>query len=338
MELVAMGEREIATPLPGYTHLQRAQPILLAHWCLAYVEMLDRDAVRLVDARRRVNVCPLGSAALAGTTYPIDRDTIARDLGFDRITANSLDAVSDRDYVVETINACALTAVHLSRIAEEMILYATAEFGFFAYDDGVTSGSSIMPQKKNPDALELIRGKCGRIAGHQTSMMVMLKGLPLAYNKDTQEDKEPLFDAMDQLSLCLRMLGRVLSGTVVDREACEKAAKGGYSNATELADYLVGKGVAFRDAHGQVGRLVREAIAQGAALEDLPIDVIRAHAPAAGEDVYDCLSLASTLARRDVPGGTAPGRVRAALREASERIGRSSPTLHSTETPDGVRV
>jgi argininosuccinate lyase len=336
MQLVAMGEREIKTPMPGYTHLQRAQPILLAHWCLAYVEMLERDADRLTDARRRVNVCPLGSAALAGTTYAINREAIANDLGFDSITANSLDAVSDRDYVVETINASALTAVHLSRIAEEMILFATAEFGFFAYDDGVTSGSSIMPQKKNPDALELVRGKCGRIAGHQTSMMVMLKGLPLAYNKDTQEDKEPLFDAMDQLSLCLRMLARVLSGTMVDREACEMAAKGGYSNATELADYLVGKGVAFRDAHGQVGRLVREAITQGAALEDLPIDVIRAHAPAAGEDVYGCLSLTATLARRDVPGGTAPGRVAAALREAAERIARSSPIPHSTETPGGV--
>ena len=319
-ELVRLGQRERSTPMPGYTHLQRAQPILLAHWCLAYVEMLDRDAARLADARTRVNVCPLGSAALAGTTYPIDREKIAAELGFDGITANSLDAVSDRDFVVETLAACALAAVHLSRIAEEMILYATAEFGFFTFDDGVSSGSSIMPQKKNPDALELIRGECGRIVGDQTALLVTLKGLPLAYNKDLQEDKQPLFDANDRLSICLRMLARVLSGMEVNREACERAAVGGFANATELADHLVGRGVPFRDAHTQVGLIVRAAIERGVTLEQLPLEAIREHAPAAGEDVHACLTLASTLARRDVPGGTAPARVSVALESAAKKL------------------
>jgi argininosuccinate lyase len=317
--LAALAEREIDTPWPGYTHMQRAQPVLLAHWCLAYAEMLDRDAERFADARRRVNICPLGSAALAGTTYPVDREKLAADLGFDGITGNSLDAVSDRDFVAETLAAASLCAVHLSRIAEELILYATDEFALVSFSDSVTSGSSLMPQKKNPDALELIRGKCGRIVGAQAGLLTTLKGLPLAYNKDLQEDKEPLFEAMDALSLCLRVLVVVLDGLQVDRARAEAAARGGYSNATELADYLVGKGVPFRDAHERAGRLVREAIERRCALEELPLDVMKRVEPQIGEDVYGCLSLQALLERRDVPGGTAPGRVREALRRRRTR-------------------
>jgi argininosuccinate lyase len=323
--LVSLGEREIDTPWPGYTHMQRAQPVLFAHWCLAYVEMLERDAERFADARRRVNICPLGSAALAGTAYPVDREQLAADLGFDAITANSLDAVSDRDFVAETLAAAALCAVHLSRIAEELILYATDEFALVSFSDAVTSGSSLMPQKKNPDALELVRGKCGRIIGSHAGFLATLKGLPLAYNKDLQEDKEPLFDAMDSLSLCLRVLVVVLEGLRVDRSRAEAAARGGYSNATELADYLVGKGVPFRDAHERAGRLVREAIGRGCALDDLPLDVMKSIAPQIGEDIHHCLTLRALLERRDVPGGTAPARVREAIQKVrSDRVRRGA--------------
>ena len=305
---------------PGYTHLQRAQPLLLPHWCLAWFEMLDRDAARFADARRRVNFCPLGSGALAGTAYPIDRHALANDLAFDAPTPNSLDAVADRDFVLETLSAAATCAVHLSRLAEELILYCTAEFGLIALDDSVTSGSSLMPQKKNPDALELIRGKCGRILGAHTALAVTLKGLPLAYNKDMQEDKEPLFDAMASLSLCLRIVPRVLDGLTVNREACRAAAAGGYSNATELADYLVGKGVPFRDAHDAAGRLVRRAIELKLPLEQLPLAELQRLAPAIGADVFPALSLEASISRREVFGGTGPRAVAAALTRAKERI------------------
>jgi argininosuccinate lyase / amino-acid N-acetyltransferase len=320
--LVALAGRELRTILPGYTHLQRAQPVLLSHWALAYFEMLDRDAARLADARRRVNVCPLGSAALAGTTYPVDRAALAKELGFDTPTANSLDAVSDRDFVIETLAAAALCAVHLSRLAEELIIYATGEFAFVQFDDSVTSGSSLMPQKKNPDALELLRGKCGRIVGAHTSLVVTLKGLPLAYNKDMQEDKEPLFDAMTALSLCLRIVPRVLDWMVIDREACRRAAAGGYSNATELADYLVGKGAAFRDAHDTVGRIVRHALERKLPLEELPLEELRGFDARIEGDVFDVLPLEATIARREVAGGTGFQAVERALAAARERLGR----------------
>ncbi|HZW09703.1 MAG TPA: argininosuccinate lyase [Phycisphaerales bacterium] len=319
--LAALAEREIDTPFPGYTHLQRAQPVLLAHWALAHFEAFDRDAERLEDARRRLNRCPLGSAALAGTAYPIDRDALARDLGFDGPTPNSMDAVADRDFVAETLGAAALCATHLSRLGEELILYSSGEFGLVEMDDAVTSGSSIMPQKKNPDACELLRGKAGRVIGLHTGFLVTLKGLPFAYNKDLQEDKEPLFEAFDQLGLCLRIASRVIDGCTFQRERCRGAALGGFANATELADYLVEEGVPFRDAHEQVGALVRLALARGATLEDLALGELREHAPAAKQDVYRRLTLEATLAKRDVQGGTAPARVRAALADARQRVG-----------------
>lgn len=319
--LVALGRREQATVLPGYTHLQRAQPVLFAHWCLAYAEMLDRDAGRFADARRRLDRCPLGSAALAGTAWPVDRAAIAADLGFaGGPTGNSLDAVSDRDFVVETLAASALAAVHLSRLAEDLIFYGTGEAAFVAFDDSFTSGSSLMPQKKNPDGLELIRGKSGRIVGGLVGLLVVLKGLPLAYDKDLQEDKEPLFDAMDALSMSLRGLVVILGGTTVDRARTEAAARGGHANATELADYLAERGVPFRTAHEIVGRVVRRAIDDRAALEELPLEVLRTFSDVIGEDVYDRLALATLLARRDVEGGTAPRRVAAALDRWEARL------------------
>ncbi len=322
--LVRLAEREKDTIVPGSTHLQRAQPVLLAHWALAYFEMLDRDRERLTDARRRVNLCPLGSAALAGTTYAIDRDALAKDLGFDAPTANSLDAVADRDFVIETLSAAALSAVHLSRLAEELIIWSTGEFGFVELDDSVTSGSSLMPQKKNPDALELLRGKCGRIMGAHTSLLVTVKALPLAYNKDLQEDKEPLFDAMASLSLCLRIVPRVLDGMKVDRARCRAAAAGGYSNATDLADYLVGKGVPFRDAHEVVGKIVRHALAKSAPLESLPLDELRRFSDKIGQDVYAALTLETGLARREVRGGTGPKAVSGAISDAKGRLNELS--------------
>lgn len=320
--LLSLAEREQGTFFPGFTHLQRAQPLLLAHWCLAYFEMLERDAARLGDARRRVNVCPLGSGALAGTAYTIDRVALAEALGFDSPTANSLDAVADRDFVIETLAAASLCAVHLSRLAEELILYCTAEFGLVQLDDSVTSGSSLMPQKKNPDALELMRGKCGRIIGAHTALSVTLKGLPLAYNKDMQEDKEPLFDAMASLSLCLRIVPRVLDGMKVDREACRRAAAGGYSNATELADYLVDRGIPFRTAHDSVGRVVRRAIELGLPLESLPLAEFRTIEPAINEDVFACLTLEASVGRRNVAGGTGQKAVAAAIAAARTRLDR----------------
>jgi argininosuccinate lyase len=319
--LARLAEREFGTPFPGYTHLQPAQPVLLAHWALAHFEAFDRDATRLADARARLNRCPLGSAALAGTAYPIDRDALSADLGFDAPTPNSLDAVADRDFALETLAACAICATHLSRLGEELILYSTREFGLVEMDDAVTSGSSIMPQKKNPDACELLRGKAGRIIGDLTGLLVTCKGLPLAYNKDLQEDKAPLFDALDELGVCLRIATRVIDGCSFDRDRCRAAALAGFANATELADYLVEQGVPFRDAHEQVGALVRVALGRGVTLEDLTLDDLRAHAPAVREGVYARLTLDATLAKRDVLGGTAPRRVREAIDQARARLG-----------------
>lgn len=312
--LASLAEREIDTPMPAYTHLQPAQPVLLAHWCLGHAEALKRDIDRFENALQRVDVCPLGSAALAGTAYPIDRENLAHALGFRAATANSLDAVGDRDFVVETLAAAALCAVHLSRLAEELIVFSSAEFNLVELDDAVTSGSSIMPQKKNPDALELIRGSCGSLIGAHANMLITLKGLPGAYNKDLQGDKAPLFASMDTLSMCTRLTTLVVSTLKVNADACRRAAMQGYSNATELADYLVGKGVAFRDAHEVVGKLVRQAIDQGAPLEKLPLTQLQSACPAIDEDVYEALKLESALARRDVIGGTAPSRVAAAIK------------------------
>jgi len=320
VSLLDLAQREQATVVPGYTHMQRAQPILLAHWALAYQEMLERDGARFADARRRVNICPLGSAALAGTTYAIDRDSLARDLGFDAASRNSLDATADRDFIAETLFCCAQTSVHLSRMAEDLILFMTQEFGFVEMADSVTSGSSLMPQKKNPDACELLRGKSGRLIGALIAILTTMKGLPLAYNKDLQEDKEPLFDAMEQLSLCLQVVPRVLDGMKVRREVCHEAALDGFANATELADYLVGNGVPFRDAHDVVGRLVRLALERGTRLEGLPLAEMQVICPAISGDVSESLKIQTGLNRREVHGGTGPKAVAAALAAARARV------------------
>ncbi|MEM1331441.1 MAG: argininosuccinate lyase [Planctomycetota bacterium] len=318
--LCELARRAGSTAVPSYTHLQRAQPVLFAHWCLAYVEMLDRDTARLEHARSAAAVCPLGSAALAGTTYAIDRERLARELGFDGVSGNSLDAVSDRDFVLDALSASAVCGVHLSRLAEDLIVYASSEFGFVQLGDAVSSGSSLMPQKKNPDSLELLRGKAGRLSGAFANVLITCKALPLAYNKDLQEDKAALFDAMDQLSLLLRLTALTVRHTHLNEDRCNAAARTGYLNATEAADHLVAAGVPFRTAHEQVGAMVREAIGAGVELHELPMDRVRAHAPDAGPCWSDDLSLAASLARRDVVGGTAPKRVAAALGDWEGRL------------------
>jgi argininosuccinate lyase/amino-acid N-acetyltransferase len=317
--LLRLAERELESVLPGYTHLQRAQPVLWGHWALAYAEMLERDGERFAQTLARTRVSPLGSGALAGTAYAVDRERIARDLGFERASRNSLDAVSDRDFAVDTVNACVLCALHLSRLAEDLIIYSSGEFAFVEMSDKWSSGSSLMPQKKNPDALELIRAKTGRIVGAQSTLNMVLKGLPLAYNKDLQEDKEPLFEATDSVLLVLRVLPGVLDGMKVNRETCRRAAEGGHANATDFADYLVDKGVPFREAHEVAGKVVRLALLRGVAIERLPLAELRGVAPQVGEDVFARLGLDAIVAKRDVLGGTALGRVREALRAALAR-------------------
>ncbi|HEX3281406.1 MAG TPA: argininosuccinate lyase [Pyrinomonadaceae bacterium] len=315
-----LAEREIETVLPGYTHLQRAQPILFAHWCLAYFEMLARDRERLSEVRKRVNVLPLGSAALAGTSFRIDREAVARELEFDGVTGNSIDAVSDRDFCVEFAGACSLIMVHLSRLAEEIIVYATTEFGFFELSDAVATGSSLMPQKKNPDSMELVRGKAGRVFGDLTALLTTLKGLPLAYNKDMQEDKEAVFDAFDTTVASLEVSTIVLQNLSLNRERMRAAAAKGMLNATELADYLVGKGVPFREAHEVVGKAVLKAIEGGVELGELPLDDLRALSDKIDSDVSKCLTLEQTLATKSQIGGTAPARVAEALRSARRLV------------------
>ncbi|MBK9214953.1 MAG: argininosuccinate lyase [Chloracidobacterium sp.] len=316
---IAEGYRDAV--MPGYTHLQRAQPILFAHWCLAYFEMLKRDRERLGEVFARVNVMPLGSGALAGTGFPINRDAVAAELGFDGVSANSLDAVSDRDFAVEFSAACSLTTVHLSRMAEDLIVYASAEFGFVTLNDAVSSGSSLMPQKKNPDALELLRGKSGRVFGHNLSLLTMLKGLPLAYNKDLQEDKEALFDTVDTVKISLRAAAIVVENIVVNEGATMDAATRGYLNATDMADYLVRKGVAFRTAHEAVGRAVLYAIDEGKELHELSVDELREFASEVDDEVKEALDISASLASKASIGGTSPERVAEALRAAREYLG-----------------
>jgi argininosuccinate lyase len=306
--------------LPGYTHLQRAQPILLAHWCLAYFEMLARDRERLIEVHRRVNVLPLGSAALAGTSYIIDREAVAAALGFESTSRNSLDAVSDRDFCIEFVSAATLIMMHLSRLAEDIILYSTTEFGFFELSDAVASGSSLMPQKKNPDSMELVRGKAGRVFGHLTSLLTTMKGLPLAYNKDMQEDKEALFDTVDTVGACLAIAATVLRNIRVNETRARDAATHGYLNATELADYLVRKGVPFREAHETVGHIVMRAIERECELEGLPLSELKTFCPQIEADVLEALSLERTLGTKAQTGGTALERVTAELKSARGRL------------------
>jgi argininosuccinate lyase len=318
--LIDAAERQKEAVLPGYTHLQRAQPILWAHWCLAYYEMFARDRERLDEVWRRVNILPLGSAALAGTAYEIDRVSVAEELGFEGVTCNSLDAVSDRDFAIEFVGACALVMVHLSRLSEDLILYASSEFGFIELSDAVSTGSSLMPQKKNPDALELIRGKAGRIFGHQTALLAMMKGLPLAYNKDMQEDKEAVFDTVDTVKISLQVAAIVLKNLRLREQKTREAATKGYLNATELADYLVQKGVPFRTAHDTVGKTVLYAISVGRELNELSLDEIRKFSSEIDKTVFDALSLEQTLASKNQIGGTSPERVFEALADAGQHL------------------
>ncbi|WP_094751462.1 argininosuccinate lyase [Psychromonas sp. CD1] len=306
--------------IPGYTHLQRAQPVTFSHWCLAYVEMLERDKSRLENCLSRLDTCPLGSGALAGTAYAIDRTALAYDLGFKSATRNSLDAVADRDHVIELMSCAALSMSHLSRMAEDLIFYNSGEAAFVEMSDQVTSGSSLMPQKKNPDAMELIRGKSGRVFGSLASMLMTLKGLPLAYNKDMQEDKEGLFDALDTWQDCLAIASIVLADIKVNVERTEKAAQGGYANATDLADYLVKKGVPFRASHQMVGEIVLFAIQKSVALEDLTLLEFKKFTPLIENDVYIVLMLQSILNARKALGGVAPEQIEFALKEAEHRL------------------
>ena len=318
--IVALAERHSADPMPGFTHLQTAQPVTFGHHILAWFEMAHRDRERFRECRARMNISPLGAAALAGTTFPIDRADTAAALGFDGIAANSIDAVSDRDFAIEFCACAAIAATHLSRWCEEMVIWTSQQFSFVELPDAFCTGSSIMPQKKNPDVPELVRGKTGRIVGNLTSLLVLMKGQPLAYNKDNQEDKEPLFDTVDTLKDCLRAIGDIVGAMRPDTARMRAAAQLGFATATDLADYLVKKGLPFRDAHDAVGRVVRYAQAKGAALSDLSPDELRKFAANIDDDVMDVLSLEGSLAARDHPGGTAPNQVAAAARKARERL------------------
>jgi argininosuccinate lyase len=318
--LLDIAEKNREAVLPGYTHLQRAQPILFAHWSLAYFEMLGRDRERLDETRKRVNVLPLGSGALAGVSFGIDREAVARELGFDGVSRNSLDAVADRDFCVEFACACSLIMVHLSRFAEEVVLYSTTEFGFFQLSDAVATGSSLMPQKKNPDSMELVRGKAGRVFGQLISLLTMMKGLPLAYNKDMQEDKEAVFDAYDTTRACLQMTSLVLANLEIDAQRMQAAASQGMMNATELADYLVRRGMPFRQAHETVGRIVMKAIENGVELHDLALAEMRKFSPMIEADVIVALSLKQTLGTKLQIGGTAPKLVAKALETARQSL------------------
>src|SRR6266550_752012 len=314
--LLNLAEANRAAVMPSYTHLQRAQPVLFAHWCLAYFEMLARDRERLADVRHRVNILPLGSAALAGTSYPIDRDAVAHALGFAAVSRNSLDAVGDRDFCIEFGGAASLIMLHLSRLAEDIILYATTEFGFFELSDAIATGSSLMPQKKNPDSMELVRGKAGRVFGHLTALLAMMKGLPLAYNKDMQEDKEAVFDTVDTVKACLDVTTTVMGNIRLNETKMRDAATRGYLNATELADYLVSKGMPFREAHETVGRVVMHAIERKIELDDLSLDELKSFTELIEQDVFASLSVERTLGTKSEVGGTSPDQVKAALLQA----------------------
>ncbi len=307
--------------LPGFTHLQVAQPVSFGHHLLAYVEMFSRDAERLADVRRRTNRLPLGSAALAGTSYPLDRERVAQSLGMDGVCQNSLDAVSDRDFAIEFTAAASLCMVHVSRFSEELVLWMSQNFGFIDLADRFCTGSSIMPQKKNPDVPELARGKTGRVVGHLMGLLTLMKGQPLAYNKDNQEDKEPLFDTVDTLRDTLRIFAELVGGISVKPEAMERAARRGYATATDLADYLVKKGLPFRDAHEAVAHAVKVAIQQGVDLSELPLATLQGFHPAIGDDVFEVLTLRGSLDARKVLGGTAPQQVRAQVARHRARLG-----------------
>jgi argininosuccinate lyase len=318
--LVEVAEKNADVILPGFTHLQVAQPVSFGHHLLAYVEMFSRDAERMGDVFRRTNRLPLGAAALAGTSYPLDRERVAKTLGMDGVCQNSLDAVSDRDFAIEFTSAAALCMIHFSRLSEELVLWMSQNFGFIDLADRFCTGSSIMPQKKNPDVPELARGKTGRVVGHLMGLITLMKGQPLAYNKDNQEDKEPLFDTVDTLKDTLRIFIELVAGITVKPEAMERAALRGYATATDLADYLVKKGLPFRDAHEVVAHAVKFAIQRGMDLSDLPLDTLRSFNPTIADDVYEVLSLRGSLNARNLLGGTAPAQVRAQVARHRARL------------------
>lgn len=319
--LVTLAEKNMDVIMPGYTHMQRAQPVLLSHHLMAYYEMLGRDRERFEESLKRVNVLPLGSAALAGTTFELDRDSIARDLGFERISRNSMDAVSDRDFVMDFLFNASMVMMHLSRLSEELVLWSTQEFGFAIISDSFCTGSSIMPQKKNPDMPELIRGKTGRVYGHLMALLTTFKGLPLTYNKDMQEDKEALFDAADTVTICLEVMCRLLGEIDFDRERLEKAVSRGHLAATDLADYLVRKGITFREAHEIVGKMVLSVIDKGKELRELTLEEMKGFTRQIGEDVYAWLDPLKSPGRRNSPGGTGPERVRHEIESAKKELG-----------------
>ena len=321
-ELLKLMEENLDTYMPGFTHLQKAQPITLAHHMGAYFEMFDRDRSRLSDIRKRMNYCPLGSGALAGTTYPLDREYTAELLGFDGPTLNSMDSVADRDYVIELLSALSTIAMHLSRFCEEIIIWNTNEYQFVEIDDSYSTGSSIMPQKKNPDIAELIRGKTGRVYGALVSILTTMKGIPLAYNKDMQEDKELTFDAIDTVKGCLALFTGMISSMTFKKDAMEASAKNGFTNATDAADYLVNHGVAFRDAHGIVGQLVLYCIEKGIALDDMSLEEFQAISPVFEVDIYDAISMQTCVKKRmtiGAPGQDAMKKVIEACRERLEK-------------------
>lgn len=316
--LLDLAEKHTTTVMPGYTHLQRAQPVTLGHHLMAYFQMFKRDIGRLQDCFGRTDMMPLGSGALAGTTFPLDRQSVADELGFAGITSNSLDGVSDRDFAIEFCTAASIIMMHLSRFCEEIILWSAAEFQFIELDDAYSTGSSIMPQKKNPDVAELIRGKTGRVYGDLMAMLAVMKSLPLAYNKDMQEDKEALFDAIDTVKGCLMVFTPMVKTMRVRADRMSQAARGGFTNATEVADYLAKKGVPFRNAHEIVGKLVLECIKNGKSLDELGIDEFREASPVIDSDIYEAIDIEKCVAARDVAGGPAPGAVADAV--AHEKI------------------
>ncbi len=314
--LITMAEEHLDTIMPGYTHLQRAQPITLAHYFMAYFQMFKRDIERLMDCFKRVDIMPLGSGALAGTTYPIDREFVAIELGFSQISENSIDAVSDRDFVIELLSCLSIIMMHTSRFCEELVLWSSHEFGFIEMDDSFSTGSSIMPQKKNPDIAELIRGKTGRVYGALVALLSIMKSLPLAYNKDLQEDKEPLFDSIDTVKACISVFSKMLSTVEFHKETMYNAAKVGFTNATDVADYLVRKGAAFRDAHEITGKIVLYCINESKSIEELSVEEFKTFSQLICEDIYNEITLEKCISNRNIPGGTSKESVKISIEHA----------------------
>lgn len=318
--LLEIASKHTSTMMPGYTHLQKAQPVTFAHHLMAYFQMFSRDAERLRDCRKRINIMPLGSGALAGTTYPLDREFVAKKLGFDKVTANSLDGVSDRDFVIEFLSALSMVMMHLSRFCEELVLWSSHEFSFVEMDDSYSTGSSIMPQKKNPDVAELIRGKCGRVYGHLMSLLTTMKGLPLAYNKDMQEDKEAVFDALDTVKLCLPVFTNMIRTMTVKKDTMLKGAKGGFTNATDIADYLVKKGVPFRSSHTIVGKMVAKAVETHRDLDEFSLSEFKEFSDLIEKDIYTAIDIKTCVTERNIIGGPAENQVKEEIKNGYEML------------------